>query len=243
MKVFLKKTVPRLGKAGEEVLVKNGYARNFLIPQKIAVAIKDSNLKILERQKIVIFEEKRIASEKALEIAKKLKGVLLEFSLKANPSGKLFGSITSKNIVDELVKQDVHLDRKCLDLTTPLKEVGQYSVDVVLTDEIVEKIRVVVTIEKTEETKETSSTKKTEETKETSSTKKTEATKETSSTKKTEATKETSSTKKTEATKETSSTKKTEETKPVKKTTAKKTTKKETKPVKKTAKKTTKKGK
>ena len=87
MKIFLKKTVPRLGKAGEEVLVKNGYARNFLIPQKIAVAVKDSNLKVLERQKAVIFMERKIALEKATDISDKLKGVLLEFSLKANPRG------------------------------------------------------------------------------------------------------------------------------------------------------------
>ena len=79
MKLFLKKYVPGLGKAGEEVLVKNGYARNFLIPQKIAIAVKDSNSKILERQKTVIFEE-RIALEKATDVSKKLKGILLEFS-------------------------------------------------------------------------------------------------------------------------------------------------------------------
>ncbi len=162
MKVFLKKTVPRLGKAGEKVLVKNGYARNFLIPQNIAVAVKDSNLKILERQKVVIFEEKRIATEKAIDIASKLKGVLLEFPLKANPSGKLFGSITSKNIVNKLLGLDIRLDKKCLDLPTPLKEVGQYSIDAKLTDEIVEKIRIVLTIEKEEEA---SPIKKTVETK------------------------------------------------------------------------------
>ena len=132
-------------------MVKNGYARNFLIPQKIAVAVKDSNLKVLERQKAVIFMERKIALEKATDISDKLKGVLLEFSLKANPRGKLFGSITSKNIVDKLLELDIHFDRKCLDLPLPLKEVGQYSIAVRLTDEIVETIRVVLTIEKEEE--------------------------------------------------------------------------------------------
>ena len=73
MKVFLKKTVPRLGKAGEEVLVKNGYARNFLIPQKIAVAIKDSNLKILERQKILSLKKKELHQKKPLKLLKNSK--------------------------------------------------------------------------------------------------------------------------------------------------------------------------
>ena len=150
MKVFLKKTVPRLGKAGEEVLVKNGYARNFLIPQEIAVAVKNSNIKILERQKTVILKQKRLELEKATDIAEKLKGVLLEFSLKSNQSGKLFGAVTAKHIVDKLVEKDIHLNKKCLDLPVPLKEVGQYSVNVKLADELVEKIRVVLTIEKEE---------------------------------------------------------------------------------------------
>ena len=95
--------------------------------------------------------ERKIALEKATDISDKLKGVLLEFSLKANPRGKLFGSITSKNIVDKLLELDIHFDRKCLDLPLPLKEVGQYSIAVRLTDEIVETIRVVLTIEKEEE--------------------------------------------------------------------------------------------
>ena len=97
MKLFLKKYVPGLGKAGEEVLVKNGYARNFLIPQKIAIAVKDSNSKILERQKTVIFEERKLALEKATD--EKAKRNLLEFSLKSNQRGKLF----EKHIVDKLV--------------------------------------------------------------------------------------------------------------------------------------------
>ena len=92
--------------------------------------------------------ERKIALEKATDILIKKKGVLLEFSLKANPRGKLFGSITSKNIVDKLLELDIHFDRKCLDLPLPLKEVGQYSIAVRLTDEIVETIRVEHFIEK-----------------------------------------------------------------------------------------------
>ena len=160
MKLFLKKYVPGLGKAGEEVLVKNGYARNFLIPQKIAIAVKDSNSKILERQKTVIFEERKLALEKATDVSKKLKGILLEFSLKSNQRGKLFGAITAKHIVDKLVEKDIHLDKKWLDLPVPLKEVGQYSINVKLADELVEKIRVVITIEEDTEEEQTTPAKK-----------------------------------------------------------------------------------
>ena len=206
MKLFLKKYVPGLGKAGEEVLVKNGYARNFLIPQKIAIAVKDSNSKILERQKTVIFEERKLALEKATDVSKKLKGILLEFSLKSNQRGKLFGAITAKHIVDKLVEKDIHLDKKWLDLPVPLKEVGQYSINVKLADELVEKIRVVITIEEEEDTEEEQTTpaKKISKT----------AEKESKSDKKT-AEKESKSDKKTVA-------KKTKETKPTKKAIKKK---------------------
>ena len=141
-------------------MVKNGYARNFLIPQKIAIAVKDSNSKILERQKTVIFEERKLALEKATDVSKKLKGILLEFSLKSNQRGKLFGAITAKHIVDKLVEKDIHLDKKWLDLPVPLKEVGQYSINVKLADELVEKIRVVITIEEDTEEEQTTPAKK-----------------------------------------------------------------------------------
>ena len=112
MKVILIQDVDNLGKIGDSVNVKNGYARNFLIPNKLALFANDQNMKSIES--MLKQQELKNAKERSnLEsLSKVLDKVTLKFELKAGEEGKLFGSVTSQMISDELAKLDLNVDKK-----------------------------------------------------------------------------------------------------------------------------------
>ena len=112
MKVILIQDVDNLGKIGDSVNVKNGYARNFLIPKKLALFANDQNMKSIES--MIKQQEMKNAKERSnLEsLAKVIDKVTLKFELKAGEEGKLFGSVTSQMISDELAKHDLTVDKK-----------------------------------------------------------------------------------------------------------------------------------
>ena len=144
MKVILIQDVNNLGKIGDSVNVKNGYARNFLIPNKLALFANDQNMKSIES--MLKQQELKNAKERSnLEsLSKVLDKVTLKFELKAGEEGKLFGSVTSQMISDELAKQDLNIDKKEIVLDEPIKELGKHKVSIDLGENLSASIQIKV---------------------------------------------------------------------------------------------------
>jgi large subunit ribosomal protein L9 len=143
MKVILLEDVKKLGKKGELIEVKQGYAQNFLIPRKLALIANDANLKTYETTKKQQKIKEAHDREEALEIAKKLETEKLIIKTKCGETGKLYGSITSQNIADEISKKfKVELDKRKIELPHPIKELGKYQVKAKLFHGVSAKLKV-----------------------------------------------------------------------------------------------------
>lgn len=130
MKVILRKDYSQLGKIGDVVDVKDGYARNFLIPRDIAYAATEGNLKTLEEEKKQAqrkAEKERAEAEKTVQELAKLS---ITIQMKVGEDEKLFGSVTSQMIADEVRQKGVNLDKKSIELEEPIKALGIYDVPV-----------------------------------------------------------------------------------------------------------------
>lgn len=130
MKVILKETIETLGIIGSEVDVADGYARNYLLPQEKAVPATDQYRKQLEQEKKKF--ELQIAKEKAFaeEMAKRLEGVMVKIVAKVHEENRLYGSITVRDIIDALAKQEVEVEKRMLMLKEPIKTTGTFSIPV-----------------------------------------------------------------------------------------------------------------
>ncbi|MCD6130767.1 MAG: 50S ribosomal protein L9 [Candidatus Hydrothermae bacterium] len=136
MKVILLKDFPKLGKAGDIVNVKDGYAINYLIPQEIAIPATPKNLKMIE--KIKEFNRSKAEKEKirALKLKEKLEEIgELEFKRKAGEGGKLFGAVSSIDVLNELKNKNIEL-KKGMIIMEAIKELGEYSIRIKLHPEI-----------------------------------------------------------------------------------------------------------
>lgn len=148
MKIILLQTYETLGQIGEIVNVKAGYARNFLIPNKIASIATDDNIqyynKWIENQKI-----KEAKNRKNMELlSSQLDKITLKFELKAGENDKLFGSVTSQMISDELDKKGYSIDKKEIVLEDSLKEIGNHFIHIHLDENLKPKIKIKITAEK-----------------------------------------------------------------------------------------------
>lgn len=146
MQVILKKDVQNLGEAGDLINVKDGYARNFLLPQKVAEIATEGALKNREQNLARIKAKQEKLHQTALETAKKIEALAtLELNAKAGESGKLFGTITTKKLSEELLaKAGVEVDRKNLSLNSPINKVGEYKMLIKLTSKVKTEIAVIV---------------------------------------------------------------------------------------------------
>jgi large subunit ribosomal protein L9 len=144
MKVILKEDIPNLGKAGQIVNVKDGYARNFLFPKGLALLADEKNMKLLEYQKKKIEEEAKKKRQDAQSIFERLSQVNLKISAKAGEDQKLFGSITSKDIANALEKEGFAIDKKQITVSEPIKRIGEYEVEVKLHENITAKVKVTI---------------------------------------------------------------------------------------------------
>ena len=147
MKVILLEDVRGTGKAGDVANVSDGYARNMLIPRGLAVEATAQNIKQLEKKKEAM--AKKFAEDKAaaLELKKKLEEVTVEVRNKAGKDGKVFGSVTSKDIADALNQMGFDIDKKKIQLDSPIKATGMTDVNVKLFTEISGKVKVNVVSE------------------------------------------------------------------------------------------------
>ena len=128
MEVILKETIDNLGQEGDIVRVKPGYARNYLIPQQKAEPVTKSSLIRLERNKKKIAERLAALQQEAETLAGRLEGKVITIVRKVGEEDRLFGSVTAKDIAQELANMNVHVDRKAILLGEPIKTVGESEV-------------------------------------------------------------------------------------------------------------------
>ncbi len=142
MEIILREDVDNLGSRGDLVKVANGYARNFLIPQKKAVAATDSNRKIVEQERDA--HNRREAKLKAEfeGLAKLLNGTEVTIAQKVGENDQLFGSVTSQNIADMLEKKGFSIERRKIQLEEPIRTLGEHKVTVRLHREVTAEITV-----------------------------------------------------------------------------------------------------
>ncbi len=147
MQVILRKDVQNLGEAGDMVNVKDGYARNFLLPQNFAEAATSGAIKNREQNinRIKAKQEKLHAA--AIENAEKINKIgTLELSAKAGESGKLFGTITTKKLAEEIqAKSGIEVDRKNISINAPINKVGEYTLLIKLTSKVKTELPVAIT--------------------------------------------------------------------------------------------------
>jgi large subunit ribosomal protein L9 len=151
MEVILKDDVVNLGHRGDLVKVADGYARNFLLPRKLALQATSANKAVVEQMKNAA--ARRSATEKALAeaLAVKLEPIVLDFTRKSGEAGHLFGSVTSADIAAALDAKGFEIDRRKIQLPEPLKTVGDHTVTIKLYREVAAHVKVNVLAEATEE--------------------------------------------------------------------------------------------
>ncbi len=136
MKVILKEDVQNLGQQGDVVEVKSGYARNYLMPQKLAILFTKQQKKSIEEAQRV--EERKLEREKdQLEsVLKQVENLSLSLKMQSEEDSKLFGSVTKLDIVKLLEENGITIDKKYVDLSSPIKTLGEHKVNIVFTKEM-----------------------------------------------------------------------------------------------------------
>ena len=142
MEVILRHAVENLGKPGDVVKVKNGFARNYLLPHNLAYEATPGNLKRIqqERERLEAAENQRRGS--AQDVATKLEQVSLTFSARVGEEGKLFGSVTAADIAQQLEQQGFRIEKRQIDLHEPLRALGVFRVPVRLHADVKPEIKV-----------------------------------------------------------------------------------------------------
>lgn len=143
MKVILLADIKGVGKKDEVINSSDGYARNFLFPKKLAVEANAENMSKLKAKNDSNAYKKSVEKEEAQKIAEKLKNISLTIPVKAGENGKIFGSITSKEIADNLKDQyKIEIDKKKIDLKEPIKALGSLSVNIKLYEGVIGTLKV-----------------------------------------------------------------------------------------------------
>ena len=149
MDVILREDIDKLGTRGQVVHVAAGYARNFLLPKKLAVAATESNKKIVEQERQSHLRKEAKLQTEAEDLGKMLSGVSVTISQKAGENDQLFGSVTAKDVAEALEKQNFTIDRRKIQLDEPIKSLGDFDVPVKLHREVTARVK--VTVNKQEE--------------------------------------------------------------------------------------------
>jgi large subunit ribosomal protein L9 len=154
MEVILRQDVNELGLEGDIVDVANGYARNYLVPNEIALEATPQNRKALELQSKKIELKRLKGRQDAEKVKEELEGVVVSFSQKAGEEGKLYGSVTTMDIASRLEAQGIEIDRRKIVLEKPIKTLGEHEVSIKIYPEVTGSIKVVVSAqeEKKDET-------------------------------------------------------------------------------------------
>lgn len=144
MQVLLLKNVPGVGNAGEVKKVADGYARNYLLPHKLAVPATEGAVKQAETIKEAVARREAKTLAEAQELAKLLGQTILTFYAKAGEGDRLFGSITSADIAEKLAEKHIHVDKRKIELPNPIKALGERKVAIKVHPEVTAEVTVVV---------------------------------------------------------------------------------------------------
>jgi large subunit ribosomal protein L9 len=144
MEVILREDIAKLGARGEVIKVADGYARNFLIPQRLAVPATPSNKKIIEQERLAHLRREAKEQAGAEDLAKLMAALTVTIAQKAGEQEQLFGSVTAKDIAEALEKQNFHIDRRKIQLHDPIKQLGEHKVTIRLHREVPVEITVQV---------------------------------------------------------------------------------------------------
>ena len=142
MKIILRKDHEKLGKVGEIVDVKDGYARNYIIPRKIGFEASAGNLRALEEEKKQVVAQKQKDLHKAERMAAELEKISITLKVKVGEDEKLFGSVTSQMIADAVQEKGLIIDKRAVELDEPIKALGIYTVNVKLHTSVTGKVKV-----------------------------------------------------------------------------------------------------
>lgn len=142
MKIILRKDHDKLGKIGDIIEVKDGYARNYLIPRNIAYLATGSNLRALEEEKKQHVSREQRTLQHAKNIAAQLEKISITLKVKVGEDEKLFGSVTSQMIADALQEKSISVDKRIIELEEPIKILGIYTVTIKLHHEVAGKVKV-----------------------------------------------------------------------------------------------------
>lgn len=146
MKVILTQDVKAQGKKGDLIEVADGYGRNFLIARGLAIPADNKAINEMKNREASRLHKIEVEKQEARDIAAKLEGILVKFTASAGADGRLYGSITSKDIAEKLEKEHgIVLDKRKIQLSDPIKAFGAYNIEVKLYTEITGKINVMVT--------------------------------------------------------------------------------------------------
>ena len=148
MKLLLKEDVDGLGFCGEEVEVKDGYGRNFLIPKGKALLATPNNLKAFNHQKRIVQTKVKKITGIAKEVADKISAATIQIKKKMGDGGKMFGAVTAQEISDLLKAKGIDIDRRKIQIQEPIKKSGEYSIPVKLHPEVTAAIKLTVEGEK-----------------------------------------------------------------------------------------------
>jgi len=132
MELILREDVENLGARGELIKVADGFARNYLLPKRLAVLASESNKKIVEQERQAHLRKDAKLQTEAQDLARMLEAVNIVIAQKAGEEGQLFGSVTAKDIADALEKQNFTIDRRKIQLDQPIRQIGDHKVPVKL---------------------------------------------------------------------------------------------------------------
>ena len=147
MEVILREHVDNLGRRGEVVKVADGYARNYLLPRKLALVATEGNKKQIERERVK-FDAKEAEEKGAADaVAQRLSSVELDISRKVGETEALYGSVTTSDIAEALAAKGVEVDRRKVQLQEPIKKLGEYDIPIKLHRDVITKIKLRVIAE------------------------------------------------------------------------------------------------
>ena len=143
MKVILLDNIKGVGKKDEVINASDGYARNYLLPKKLAVEANAENMNKLNNKKESANYKKDMEKQNAEELAKKIKGIMLKIKVKAGENGKIFGGVTSKEISENLkIQYNLNIDKKKIELKETIKTLGSFNVTIKLFEGITANLKV-----------------------------------------------------------------------------------------------------
>lgn len=147
MKVILKEDVVNLGAMGQVVSVKDGYARNYLIPQGKALPATPENIKGFEQRKKALLKRTEVMFQEAEALAARLKDLEVKIHRRVGDTGKLYGSVSAKDIAKAIKEAGKEVEKKAIILKTPIRDLGEFEVTIRLHPKVSTKIKVIITQE------------------------------------------------------------------------------------------------